>query len=82
MLTGLDIEAKADWVREQLTPALTASEVAWTRTALPPADADTEEGASCLLRCTVKDAEPRPGRPRRSPARRSSSRSRRTPASR
>ena len=60
VLTGLDIDAKADWVREQLTPALTASEVAWTRTALPPADADTEEGASCLLRCTVKDARPEP----------------------
>ncbi|GAW50195.1 Protein of unknown function (DUF1446) [Nocardioides sp. PD653] len=60
VLTGLDIDAKADWVREQLTPALTASEVSWTRTALPPADADTEEGASCLLRCTVKDASPDP----------------------
>jgi Acyclic terpene utilisation family protein AtuA len=60
VLTGLDIDAKADWVREQLTPALTASEVSWTRTALPPADADTEEGASCLLRCTVKDERPDP----------------------
>lgn len=60
VLTGLDIDAKADWVREQLTPALTAAEVSWTRTALPPADADTEEGASALLRCTVKDAEPGP----------------------
>jgi hypothetical protein len=60
VLTGLDIDAKADWVREQLTPVLTAGEVSWTRTALPPADADTEEGASCLLRCTVKDASPDP----------------------
>jgi hypothetical protein len=60
VLTGLDIDAKADWVREQLTPALTASEVSWTRTALPPTDADTEEGASSLLRCTVKDASPDP----------------------
>jgi hypothetical protein len=60
VLTGLDIDAKADWVREQLTPALTASEVSWTRTALPPVDADTEEGASCVLRCTVKDASPDP----------------------
>ena len=60
VLTGLDIDAKADWVREQLTPVLTAREVSWTRTALPPADADTEEGASCLLRCTVKDERPDP----------------------
>ncbi|GAB3775503.1 hypothetical protein FB382_004153 [Nocardioides ginsengisegetis] len=60
VLTGLEIEAKADWVREQLTPQLTAATVSWTRTALPPADADTEEGASCLLRCTVMDASPDP----------------------
>ncbi|WP_395690223.1 acyclic terpene utilization AtuA family protein [Nocardioides sp.] len=60
VLTGLDIEAKADWVREQLSPALTAAEVSWTLTALPPPDADTEEGASCLLRCTVKDPRPEP----------------------
>jgi hypothetical protein len=60
VLTGLDIDAKADWVREQLAPSLTASEVSWTRTALPPTDADTEEGASSLLRCTIKDASPDP----------------------
>ena len=47
VLTGLDIEAKADWVREQLTPgADRRATVTWSRVALPPADADTEEGAS------------------------------------
>lgn len=60
VLTGLDVDAKADWVRDQLAPALTASEVSWTRAALPPPDADTEEGASSLLRCTVKDPRPEP----------------------
>ncbi len=60
VLTGLDIELKAEWVREQLTPALTARDVTWTQAALPPVDADTEEGASSLLRCTVKDARPDP----------------------
>ncbi len=60
VLTGLDIEAKADWVREQLTPSLTATDVTWTLTALPVPDADTEEGASCLLRCTVRDPKPDP----------------------
>jgi hypothetical protein len=60
VLTGLDVEAKAEWVRSQLTPALSASEVSWTRAALPPPDADTEEGASSLLRCTVKDPSPDP----------------------
>ncbi|WP_028637765.1 acyclic terpene utilization AtuA family protein [Nocardioides sp. URHA0032] len=60
VLTGLDIEAKADWVREQLSPSLTAADVTWTLGALPAPDADTEEGASCLLRCTVRDAAPDP----------------------
>ena len=58
VLTGLDIEAKAAWVREQLTPSLTASSVTWTLGPLPAPDADTEEGASTLLRCTVQDASP------------------------
>ncbi|MEJ7832960.1 MAG: acyclic terpene utilization AtuA family protein [Nocardioides sp.] len=60
VLTGLEIDRKADWVRAQLDGALTARSVTWTRTALPSADADTEEGASCLLRCTVMDAEAGP----------------------
>ena len=60
VLTGLDIEAKADWVREQLDPVLTAREVHWSLAAIPPPDADTEEGASSLLRCTVMDDRPEP----------------------
>ena len=60
VLTGLDIEAKADWLQEQLAPALSAATLTWTRTALPPPDADTEEGASCLLRCTGQDPNPDP----------------------
>ena len=60
VLTGLDIDEKAEWVRDQLTPSLRAETVTWTRTALPAADADTEEGASCLLRCTVMDPAPEP----------------------
>ena len=60
VLTGLDIDAKADWVRSQVDGALTASTVTWTRTALPTPDADTEEGASCLLRVTAMDAEAGP----------------------
>ncbi len=60
MLTGLDVEEKAEWVREQLTPALTAKDVTWSRVALPPQDADSEEAASALLRCTVMDPQPDP----------------------
>jgi hypothetical protein len=60
VLTGLNIEEKAEWLRAQLTPSLSASSVTWTRTAQPNPDADTEEGASCLLRCTVMDPKPDP----------------------
>ncbi len=55
VLTGLDIEAKAAWVRAQLEPSLVAESVTWVLGPLPQPDADTEEGASTLLRCTVQD---------------------------
>ncbi len=60
VLTGLDVEEKAEWVRNQLTPSLTAAEVHWSRVSLPPPDADSEEAASVLLRCTVMDPDPDP----------------------
>ncbi len=66
VLTGLDVEAKAAWVRGQLTAALdpAPAEVAWSPVTQPPLDAGTEEAASVLLRCTVKDPEPGPvGKP-------------------
>ena len=61
VLTGLEIEAKGDWVRSQLDAALAArppAEVVWSRLAMPAPDADSEEGASVLFRCTVKDTSP------------------------
>ncbi|MDT0184658.1 acyclic terpene utilization AtuA family protein [Microbacterium sp. ARD31] len=60
VLTGLDVEAKAEWVRDQLGSRLTAAEVTWSDVTPPPADAATEEAASTLLRCTVKDPSPDP----------------------
>ena len=60
VLTGLDVEAKAAWVREQVGSRLTAAEVVWSEVTAPPADAPTEESASTLLRCTVKDPSPDP----------------------
>jgi hypothetical protein len=64
VLTGLDVEAKAAWVREQLAGRLTAAEVTWSSVVPPQHDAPTEEAASTLLRCTVKDPSPDPvGRP-------------------
>jgi hypothetical protein len=60
VLTGLDLEEKAAWVRDQLEPRLTAASVTWTLGPRPAVDADTEEGASTLLRCTVQDPKPEP----------------------
>jgi hypothetical protein len=57
VLTGLDVEAKADWVREQLTAALdpAPATIVWSPVAQPPTDAATEQAASVVLRCTVQD---------------------------
>jgi hypothetical protein len=65
VLTGLDIDAKADWVREQMEAAFAASgaapsSVTWSRTSVPHPDAVTEESASCLLRCAAKDPSAEP----------------------
>ncbi|MCG8150519.1 acyclic terpene utilization AtuA family protein, partial [Pimelobacter simplex] len=69
VLTGLDIDAKADWLRSQLDPQLTAQSVTWTQTPARTGDADTEEGASVILRCIGKDPEAGPlGKPFTGPA--------------
>ncbi|MBV9321957.1 MAG: DUF1446 domain-containing protein [Mycobacterium sp.] len=60
VLTGLDIEAKADLVRRQLEAGLTVkpAELEWTLARTDHTDADTEEAASALLRCVVRDPDP------------------------
>nr|WP_284224927.1 acyclic terpene utilization AtuA family protein [Mycolicibacterium sp. TUM20983] len=60
VLTGLDIEAKADLVRRQLEAGLTVkpAELEWTLARTDHPDADTEEAASALLRCVVRDPDP------------------------
>ncbi|MER7337403.1 acyclic terpene utilization AtuA family protein [Streptomyces sp. NPDC000075] len=59
VLTGLDVEAKAALVREQLADALAEVEgVSWTLARTDHADADTEETASALLRLVVRDPSP------------------------
>ncbi|GAB3852880.1 DUF1446 domain-containing protein [Nocardioides maradonensis] len=64
VLTGLDIDEKAAWIRSQLDDAFTAEEVVWTQTPARGGDADTEEGASVLLRCIAKDPQSEPlGKP-------------------
>ncbi|GAB2639411.1 acyclic terpene utilization AtuA family protein [Prescottella soli] len=60
VLTGLDIEAKAELVRRQMDSWLTdkPQELEWTLARTDHPDADTEEAASALLRCTVRDTDP------------------------
>ncbi|WP_062645430.1 acyclic terpene utilization AtuA family protein [Streptomyces maremycinicus] len=60
VLTGLDIEAKAALVREQMAQAFLKSrpaEVRWELVRTDRPDADTEETASALLRLVVRDPE-------------------------
>jgi hypothetical protein len=60
VLTGLDIEAKAELVRRQLESGLTVkpAELEWTLARTDHVDADTEEAASALLHCVVRDPDP------------------------
>ena len=60
VLTGLDIEAKADLLRRQLEGALTVkpAELEWSLARTDHTDADTEEAASALLHCVVRDPDP------------------------
>ncbi|MFE9922415.1 acyclic terpene utilization AtuA family protein [Streptomyces sp. NPDC005774] len=58
VLTGLDVEAKADLVKEQMTGALATSppaETRWELVRTDRPDAETEETASALLRLVVRD---------------------------
>jgi hypothetical protein len=55
VLTGLDLEEKAAWLRAQLDGRIEAASVTWSMGRVPAPDSDTEEGASVLLRCVVKD---------------------------
>jgi hypothetical protein len=61
VLTGLDIEAKAELVRRQLEAALAGRRptvVQWELERTDRADAGTEATASALLRLLVKDSDP------------------------
>ena len=82
VLTGLDLEDKADWLRAQLEPRLDRRVGHLVDRHAPRADADTEEGASCLLRVHGEGPAGRRGGQGVHRARRSSSRSAPTPASR
>jgi Acyclic terpene utilisation family protein AtuA len=66
VLTGLDIETKAELVKMQMEAALPVrpAELTWTLARTDHLDADTEEAASALLHCVVRDPDQtRVGRP-------------------
>ncbi|MDC3726614.1 acyclic terpene utilization AtuA family protein [Rhodococcus sp. PD04] len=60
VLTGLDIDAKAQLVRAQMESNLPRrpAELEWTLARTDHADADTEETASALLHCAARDPDP------------------------
>ena len=71
VLVGLDIEEKADWVRTQVTDALSAdppAAVEWSLARTDHEDADTEEarrvgfGCPCATRTRTVSARPSPHR--------------------
>ncbi|GAA1940923.1 acyclic terpene utilization AtuA family protein [Nocardioides marmoribigeumensis] len=57
VLTGLEIEDKAAWVRAQVEAALRVrpAEMDWSLARTDHPDASTEEAASARLRCVVRD---------------------------
>ncbi|GAA0198558.1 DUF1446 domain-containing protein [Cytobacillus oceanisediminis] len=63
LLTGLDIEAKAAWVRRQVTDALQSDppdELVWTLDRTDVFDPPTQAAATSLLRCVAKSTRPEP----------------------
>ncbi|GGK52009.1 acyclic terpene utilization AtuA family protein [Nocardia camponoti] len=60
ILTGLDIDAKAELAKRQLEAWLPVrpAELSWTLARVDRPDAETEEQASALLRCVVRDPDP------------------------
>ncbi|WP_020109681.1 acyclic terpene utilization AtuA family protein [Nocardia sp. 348MFTsu5.1] len=59
VLTGLDIDAKAELARRQFEAELTTrpADLTWTLTRLDHDDAPSEQQASALLQCVAKDLD-------------------------
>jgi hypothetical protein len=58
VLTGLDIEEKAAWVRRQLEQAVRPQQMSWDLVRTDRPDPATEPEGAALLRCHVKDPDP------------------------
>jgi hypothetical protein len=59
VLCGLNIEAKADLVRDQLSTTVGQHGVTWRLARTDHPDADTEEAACALLTAHIQDADPK-----------------------
>jgi hypothetical protein len=61
VLTGLDLEGKAELVKRQLEQGLVKkpSELKWSMEWTETSNAESEERASVFLKCTVKDSDPK-----------------------
>ncbi len=57
VVTGLHVEEKIAWVRAQLEGRLHAASVRWSMGRHPEPDAESEEDASVLVRCVVRDPD-------------------------
>jgi len=58
VLTGLDIDAKAAWLRDQLDAELPIGpDYTWSTYRVPAPDSPTEEGAACILRLSARAAD-------------------------
>ncbi|MDT4913339.1 MAG: hypothetical protein QOC66_2467, partial [Pseudonocardiales bacterium] len=55
VLTGLDIEAKASWLKSQLA----GLDATWTLARTDHPDADVQEEAAALLHCVVRGTDPK-----------------------
>lgn len=63
LLTGLDIEAKAAWVRRQVEDALQADppeRLTWTLDRTDVYDPPTQAAATSVLRCSARSSRPEP----------------------
>ena len=59
VLTGLDVEAKAALVQEQLAAPLAGLDPRWTLARTDHVDADVQEEAAALLHCVVRGPDPK-----------------------
>jgi len=60
VITGLDVEAKIAWIKQQIDDALGDNRPArleWSEVLAPPSNAETEEAASILLRLSAFDTD-------------------------